>query len=48
LIDDDEFARREVASSDLEDYQSGFGRELFAPFRAAAGGAEDGASIWSF
>jgi len=48
LLSDEELAQREIAPANLENHQNGFGRELFASFRAAVSGAEDGANIWSF
>jgi phosphogluconate dehydratase len=47
LVDADEFDAREAASSDLSSYHDGIGRELFASFRAAAGRADQGASVFS-
>ncbi|MEZ5847981.1 MAG: phosphogluconate dehydratase [Geminicoccaceae bacterium] len=46
LADDAEFLQREVASIDLRHYHEGMGRELFATFREAVGGAEKGASVF--
>jgi phosphogluconate dehydratase len=40
----EEFARRELATCDLEPYEHGYGRELFQMFRGAASGPELGAS----
>ncbi|MEM6310753.1 MAG: phosphogluconate dehydratase [Pseudomonadota bacterium] len=39
---------RDPATADLSAYQSGIGRELFAPFRAAVGAADTGATIFNF
>ena len=47
LVDADEFASREPMKIDLSHYEVGLGRELFAPFRAHVGLAEDGASIFA-
>ncbi|MEE2952908.1 MAG: phosphogluconate dehydratase [Pseudomonadota bacterium] len=47
LVDADEFASREPIKIDLSHYEVGLGRELFAPFRAHVGLAEDGASIFA-
>jgi len=44
LVAETEWAGREIASTDLAANQHGCGRELFANFRAAAGGAEQGAA----
>jgi len=44
LVAEAEWARRAEANADLAGYESGLGRELFAGFRAAVGGAEAGAS----
>jgi phosphogluconate dehydratase len=41
-----EWAARELATADLTQSHSGFGRELFAAFRAAAGPAELGAHVF--
>ncbi|QDQ29052.1 phosphogluconate dehydratase [Chitinimonas arctica] len=43
LVADEEWARRELASADLSANEHGYGRELFAVFRQAATGAEQGA-----
>ncbi|MBI3155478.1 MAG: phosphogluconate dehydratase [Burkholderiales bacterium] len=40
-----EFAAREPAAADLSPHRAGFGRELFAAFRAAVGPADLGASV---
>ena len=44
-VDEEEWAARDLAAVDLSRYRSGLGRELFAPFRAAVGRADDGASV---
>jgi phosphogluconate dehydratase len=41
-----EWAAREPAQADLSHYHRGLGRELFAPFRAAVGRADEGAAIF--
>ena len=46
LVPADEWAAREAATFDLEDSHWGCGRELFAPFRAAVGTADAGATIF--
>jgi phosphogluconate dehydratase len=46
LVDADEWARRELATADLDGNQHGVGRELFFNFRANAGGAEQGAATF--
>ncbi|MEZ5823373.1 MAG: phosphogluconate dehydratase [Geminicoccaceae bacterium] len=46
LVGEEEFLQREVASIDLRHYHEGMGRELFATFRKAVGGAESGASVF--
>ncbi len=38
--------KRPLAVADLSGGHSGMGRELFAPFRAAVGSAETGASVF--
>ncbi len=45
LVDAAEFAAREAAVVDLDGNEYGMGRELFAPFRRAAGTADMGASV---
>ena len=40
-----EWAAREPVTADLSANDHGIGRELFAAFRAAVGGAEAGASL---
>ncbi|HIP79656.1 MAG TPA: phosphogluconate dehydratase, partial [Kiloniellaceae bacterium] len=42
----EEWARRDLASEDLSASHVGLGRELFAPFRAAAGPADLGAHVF--
>jgi phosphogluconate dehydratase len=44
-LDDAALAARSAAIHDASSSESGYGRELFAAFRAAAGTAEEGASI---
>lgn len=46
LVDEAEWAARPVAVADLSASHVGVGRELFAPFRAAVGTADRGASIF--
>jgi phosphogluconate dehydratase len=46
LVDAREFALRHPAESDLSGNEFGFGRELFAGFRAMAGRADHGASAF--
>ncbi len=46
LVPAEEWAAREAATCDLEDSHWGCGRELFAPFRAAVGTADAGATIF--
>lgn len=45
LIDAAELAEREPVKADLSENEFGMGRELFAPFRHAAGPADHGASV---
>jgi phosphogluconate dehydratase len=45
LVDADEWAAREPATADLSGRGRGVGRELFAPFRAAVGRADEGAAV---
>ena len=47
LVDADEFDARTPATADLEHYHDGLGRELFSAFRAAAGRADQGASVFA-
>ena len=44
LADPAEWAARTAATADLSHYQTGIGRDLFAPFRAAVGPADQGAA----
>lgn len=46
LVPAEEWAARELATCDLDDSHWGCGRELFAPFRAAVGTADTGATIF--
>ncbi len=46
LVDAAEWAARAPATADLSASHAGVGRELFAPFRAAVGAADQGASIF--
>ncbi|MBZ9540360.1 phosphogluconate dehydratase [Modicisalibacter tunisiensis] len=46
LVDDAEWEARELATTDIEEYRYGMGRELFAGFRSLVGGAEDGAATF--
>ncbi|WAJ28833.1 phosphogluconate dehydratase [Antarcticirhabdus aurantiaca] len=46
LVPEAELAARELASPDLSANEFGLGRELFAPFRALAGTASTGASVF--
>ncbi|WP_136068847.1 phosphogluconate dehydratase [Modicisalibacter radicis] len=46
LVDDAEWQAREPATTDIEAYRYGMGRELFAGFRSLVGGAEDGAATF--
>ena len=48
LVDDKEWAARDIATSDLSGNQFGFGRELFTGFRQLAGNAEEGAMSFGF
>jgi phosphogluconate dehydratase len=45
LVDEAEWAAREPVRADLAHYHTGLGRELFAPFRAMVGRADDGAAV---
>ncbi|WP_245504452.1 phosphogluconate dehydratase [Lichenihabitans psoromatis] len=47
LVDAAEWAARPLATADLTPSHFGTGRELFAPFRAAVGPADGGASIFA-
>lgn len=46
LVDAAELASRAPAEADLSENDFGMGREMFAPFRAAVGAAEHGASVF--
>ncbi|MCV9962870.1 phosphogluconate dehydratase [Pararhizobium sp. BT-229] len=46
LVDASELASRAPAEADLSSNDFGMGREMFAPFRAAVGAAEHGASVF--
>ncbi|HLT78882.1 MAG TPA: dihydroxy-acid dehydratase, partial [Ferrovibrio sp.] len=46
LVDEAELAARETASADLDENTHGFGRELFAGFRALAQRADQGAAVF--
>ena len=45
LVSEAEWAARQPARVDLSHYHKGLGRELFAPFRAAVGRADEGAAV---
>ncbi|MFN3506558.1 MAG: phosphogluconate dehydratase [Allorhizobium sp.] len=45
LVDSAEFDARPLATTNLEDNESGMGRELFASFRRISGPADQGASV---
>jgi phosphogluconate dehydratase len=45
LVAEAEWAAREPATADLGHYHTGLGRELFEPFRAAVGPADEGAAV---
>ena len=45
LVDAAEWTAREPVRADLAHYHTGLGRELFAPFRAAVGAADQGAAV---
>ncbi len=45
LVDAAEFNARPAAVVDLSGNEYGMGRELFAPFRAMVGAADQGASV---
>jgi phosphogluconate dehydratase len=47
LVDAADLAEREAVEIDLSDNEFGMGRELFAPFRRAAGPADQGAGVFS-
>jgi phosphogluconate dehydratase len=44
-VDAAELAARQPAQADLSCYQSSIGRDLFAPFRAVVGPADEGAAV---
>ncbi|HNL32749.1 MAG TPA: dihydroxy-acid dehydratase, partial [Pseudomonadales bacterium] len=44
-VADDEWQKRPLATADLSANESGYGRELFAPFRQQVGSAEQGATL---
>jgi phosphogluconate dehydratase len=46
LVSAEDLAARPVATADLSGNDFGMGRELFAPFRAATGTADNGASVF--
>jgi phosphogluconate dehydratase len=46
LVDDASWSAREAVAPDLAGNQGGWGRELFAHFRAGASGAEQGGCSW--
>jgi len=46
LVEASELASRSPAEADLSHNEFGMGREMFAPFRAAVGAAEHGASVF--
>ena len=46
LVDNDEWQSREIVTEDMAESHVGIGRELFAPFRAAIGRADGGATIF--
>ncbi len=48
LVGEDELAKRQPAECDLTNVHYGMGRELFAPFRAAVGLAEEGATVFNW
>ena len=45
LVEETIWAAREPVRADLAHYHTGLGRELFAPFRAAVGRADEGAAV---
>jgi phosphogluconate dehydratase len=47
LVDVGEWSARPLAEVDLAPYHTGIGRDLFAPFRAAVGEADAGATIFA-
>lgn len=46
LVNEADFAAREVVSQDLSDHQTGVGRDLFAAFRANVSTADTGAHVF--
>ena len=46
LVPEADWAARQPVSEDLSASHAGFGRELFASFRAAAGAADQGAHVF--
>ena len=44
-VNETEWASRQPVMADLSHYHHGLGRELFAPFRAAVGRADEGAAV---
>jgi phosphogluconate dehydratase len=48
LVDEKEWASREIIIPDTSDAQSDIGRELFTVFRKNAGAAEDGATQFEY
>lgn len=48
LVSDEELAKRQPAQCDLTNVHYGMGRELFAPFRASVGLAEEGATVFNW
>jgi phosphogluconate dehydratase len=48
LVSDEELKTRQHATADLTASHQGMGRELFAPFRAAVGLAEEGATVFTW
>ena len=46
VIEPADWAAREIATADLSSHHVGFGRELFAAFRAAAAPADQGAGVF--
>ncbi|MER0239712.1 phosphogluconate dehydratase [Fulvimarina sp. MAC8] len=46
-VDTAEFEAREPFTMDLSAYEHGIGRELFAPFRAMVGAADEGAGVFA-
>ncbi|MBE8717023.1 phosphogluconate dehydratase [Cellvibrio polysaccharolyticus] len=48
LVSDEELQGRQHAAVDLSASHQGMGRELFAPFRASVGQAEEGATVFNW